>query len=686
MLKEFVKYDPLYRVIEVSKELLDMEKKLSKEYERLKNISNLGLVTHFFETAKFSKYEHLIGTLYQVNSLISNTKIEEKYKKPLLISAIILHLGHFPYTYATEEALLLAANCGKDINSNRAKDYIKLVLNKVLKAYGKGEEFNNKEIKAILFMKDPKKLYRFFSLEILLDSWKKIKSDFELNDESLKIIIGNLIDERSPGYKYLNLANKSDYVQRDALYLGCAKLDVSPKLLYKNLSDKYSTKYSTTSINEQKLIQITERYLTERFYENPDVISSVNLYTKILASLFLSKNFKLQWLKKFDDDAFKSVITTGIAENNERVHLPNVWTKRAENVLKGDYANNFKRLFTVDLVKIPKVDDIVKAEYYLLKKKASKRGIFRYPFDSGILLYIKYAQKETWDTFKVTFFVNDHIDLLLFLTITDRLTYSSPFFQLFNINEGLARLLSWTGEVRISNECVIEAVSEAIKLLSKKDPKFMRKYILKLMKIKEFRNLWRFRVDDYILYLLRDSEVRDNEIMEQTAKWFSRILLILPLKILRFRETVGYMEKIKNKILELIKTSPQNIKGNYFEALCLLNLITCEKNESNRFEMVVNGMVVLENQNNSKKSDKNEFDIIRIVKNKRNIEIKIYACSISGNIVKKNRDQLVRIVDYLKEKYGNRHKNVHLNTYYMMPKSVKNENYDPKIEPEIYSF
>ena len=78
MLKEFVKYDPLYRVIEVSKELLDMEKKLSKEYERLKNISNLGLVTHFFETAKFSKYEHLIGTLYQVNSLISNTKIEEK--------------------------------------------------------------------------------------------------------------------------------------------------------------------------------------------------------------------------------------------------------------------------------------------------------------------------------------------------------------------------------------------------------------------------------------------------------------------------------------------------------------------------------------------------------------------------------------------------------------------------------
>ena len=206
------------------------------------------------------------------------------------------------------------------------------------------------------------------------------------------------------------------------------------------------------------------------------------------------------------------------------------------------------------------------------------------------------------------------------------------------------------------------------------------------MKIKEFRNLWRFRVDDYILYLLRDSEVRDNEIMEQTAKWFSRILLILPLKILRFRETVGYMEKIKNKILELIKTSPQNIKGNYFEALCLLNLITCEKNESNRFEMVVNGMVVLENQNNSKKSDKNEFDIIRIVKNKRNIEIKIYACSISGNIVKKNRDQLVRIVDYLKEKYGNRHKNVHLNTYYMMPKSVKNENYNPKIEPEIYSF
>jgi len=96
------RYDLLYRVIDETPEMRIIEGKYKSAFERLKKINSLGLVPKVIEMAKYSKYEHAIGTIHQINCLIeinesdSIKKIKEKYYRPLKISAEYLHLGHSP--------------------------------------------------------------------------------------------------------------------------------------------------------------------------------------------------------------------------------------------------------------------------------------------------------------------------------------------------------------------------------------------------------------------------------------------------------------------------------------------------------------------------------------------------------------------------------------------------------------
>jgi HD superfamily phosphohydrolase len=115
------RYDPLYRVIDETDEMRFVEGSFKTLFDRLKGISNLGLIPEVFEMARYPKYEHAIGTVYQVNSLLSivdKKAIPQKYAIPLKFASLFLHLGHFPFTYSSERALLLACNTGCRNNDN----------------------------------------------------------------------------------------------------------------------------------------------------------------------------------------------------------------------------------------------------------------------------------------------------------------------------------------------------------------------------------------------------------------------------------------------------------------------------------------------------------------------------------------------------------------------------------------
>jgi len=57
--------DPLYDHIDIEEELFEKflsHPEIIKEVIRAKNISNLGLVKHVFQSASHSKFEHHLGT------------------------------------------------------------------------------------------------------------------------------------------------------------------------------------------------------------------------------------------------------------------------------------------------------------------------------------------------------------------------------------------------------------------------------------------------------------------------------------------------------------------------------------------------------------------------------------------------------------------------------------------------
>jgi len=186
--------------------------------------------------ARYPKYEHGLGTVHQINSLLDvadENVIPTRYRKSLILASLFLHLGHLPYTYSTERALLLASNLGRRSNENKIKRYVKTKIEKILSRINLDNKRKQDILDNIFSLRDYKSLYRYFSAEILVEKFGNLKDKVDgLNEEDLEVIIKDLVDKENDGYTYLSLADKADFVQRDALYFGTVRIDISPKHLY----------------------------------------------------------------------------------------------------------------------------------------------------------------------------------------------------------------------------------------------------------------------------------------------------------------------------------------------------------------------------------------------------------------------------------------------------------------------
>jgi len=256
-------------MIDGTPEMRIVEGNFKSLFDRLKRINNLGLIPEVFEMARYPKYEHELGTIYQVNNLLNvadENTIPAKYEKPLIIAALFLHLGHLPYTYSTERALLLASNLGHRNKENKIKEYVKTKIEKVLNKTSIDGEKKQNMLDDIFSLHDYNLLYRYFSSEILVERFGNLKTNIAvLGDADLEVIIRDLVDKESEGYYYLNLADEADFVQRDALYFGTVRIDVSPKHLYSGIS-RDNPRFS---VSEEKLMEYNLKYLTERFLFQP---------------------------------------------------------------------------------------------------------------------------------------------------------------------------------------------------------------------------------------------------------------------------------------------------------------------------------------------------------------------------------------------------------------------------------
>ncbi|AKB48402.1 hypothetical protein MSKOL_2625 [Methanosarcina sp. Kolksee] len=679
-----IRYDPLYRVIEETDEMRVVEGTFKPMFDRLKRINNLGLIPEVFGMARYPKYEHQLGTIHQVNCLleiVNNDKIiREKYRMPLQLSSIFLHTGHLPYTYSTERSLLLASNLGKKSDDNNVRKYIIEKVNKVLIKVGYEEEEQQEVLENLFSMEDYKKLYRYFSSENIINKWSTLKKKLQnLEDNQLEIIVKNLIDTESHGYKYLNLADKADYVQRDALYFGAVKIDVSPQHLYREAS-MYNPKFS---VSEEKLIESNLEYLNERFYEHENVLFFSRLYEKILASLIISKSFDKKWLENYTDDQFKRLITENIDATNDKVKLPPVWVKKAKDLFenKVSYTNILH-------LKVPfqKEKTSIDVEYELIKKRRSDRGLLLYPYETGILVTIDYIKLEDLFVHPNSRLYSIHVfqddsnkQLVELLKIIDHLSYHLAIHDIEIIRRNIGEEFSWTKKIRYDNRAIISAIVEAILKLETdkyKEGEFVEKYLQALYNISTYKELWnnfqnQFIWKEQIVYFIKEHKGEDSK--SEMYEYFVRGLLDLPVKLLQYQSTKKYIQDIYNTLLTSIPQEDSNEKkGNLFEALWLIKKLQIEKGD---FQLFFNGMVVVDLEKPKEEQDENEFDVIELIINKEGkAECWIYACSIADNYRQKNQEQITKLTDYIHQVFSD----AIINTRYVIPMDKNNQNWSPR--------
>ena len=685
-------YDPLYRVIDETEEIHIKEGNFRQIFDRLKRISNLGIIPEVFEMARYPKYEHAFGTIYQINSLldiVDERTIPAMYRIPLQLASIFSHLGHLPFTYSTERALLLACNLGDRNQENEVKKHILKVIKKVLDETDLGEKKTKNSINRIFSLEDYKILYRYFSAEILIEKWKKFKNKIKnLKDEDLKIIISDLIDPDSHGYKYLDLADMADYVQRDALYFGTVRIDISPRHLYGKLT-QYEPEFST---NEKKLIENNLNYLKERFYENTDTIWFSRLYEKILASLIISKSFKLKWLKEYDEEKLKRLITYCVDENNHHVSLPPIWTKRAKDLFEQKIS--YSRIFSLKGILFPEEMDIIDIEYILTEKNESERGLLNYPFQKGILLDINYSEMDKGDfsifpnyrLFSIQVFQDDYNKKLSeLLRILKNLSRYMPISSIDNIRKELASQLSWTKTAEVRNDAVFNALVEAVIEIEKGGDHGRRDFIKRVLgsfqKISAFNQLllnfqnlkWYIPINVFLRSGERSGE--SVEVAEKSPLYhiFLGGLLSLPVALLQYRgSTKKCLDEIYHKLLGKVSSPvPNDKKGDFFEALCLMEKMRTKRG---KFQFFINGMVVIDPQKPKDQQDENEFDIIELLINEDDKpECWIYACSIADDYKSKDQEQITKLADYANSIFPA----LIIRTRYLIPKNKSAGDWTP---------
>jgi HD superfamily phosphohydrolase len=684
--KQNFRYDPLYRVIDETKEMQIVEGNFKFLFDRIKKINNLGVIPEVIEMAKYPKYEHELGTVHQINNLLEIADeeiIPPEYRTPLQLAALFLHLGHLPFTFSTERALLLACNLGDRSQENGIKKYVKKRLVKVLDKADFNDEKKENVVKDLFSLRDCKLLYKYFSGDIVIKKWRNLKDKFDsLGDESLKIIIKDLIDTENYGYAFLNLADKADFVQRDALYFGTVRLDVSPKHLYRHPT-KYMPKFS---ISEEKLIESCLNYLTERFYDNSGVVVFSRLLEKIVASLITSTNFKERWLEDYNDEEFRWLLIEGLDKDNKRSGLPKTWISRAKDLFSGSF--KFSNIFTLAEIAFQKEKDIIDVEYELTGKGVSERGLLTYPFDTGVLLAIDYSDVEgfqfdqNYRTFSIRLYQDDSKkNMLDLLKIIKNLSHYLSITHVENVREGLATGLSWTEKVDFNVDVTINAIVEAILNIesrnSYKKGDFVEKYLKNITSIATYDELWHSFENILVwksqisLHLVRH---RDSLKEDKVYHHFVDGLLSLPVRLLQFKTTKPYLDEIYNALFEIISNVDfEGNRGDFFEALCLIDKMRTKKGG---FQLFLNRMVVIDPAKPRNEQQDTDYDIIelRVDGNDTKAECWIYECSIVDNYASKDRDKITKLSDNVASVFND----LTIYTKFLIPRNKAAGDWHPK--------
>jgi hypothetical protein len=517
-----------------------------------------------------------------------------------------------------------------------------------------------------------------------------------VGEGDLKTVVENLILKNSDGYSYLELANKADYVQRDALYFGTVKIDLSPKHIYSGIS-KYDPSFG---INEKQLIETNLKYLSERFYNNDEVIWFSRLLEKVIASILLSENFNLSWLDSYNDSQFERLICQKRDKNNNHVNISRNWTKRAKKIINKRI--KFGKVFGLEdkFDPVPIGGDVIDAEYGVVGKRESKRGLLEYPFKDGVLVTLDYAE-GTYNTmladsgegenrYQVRVFQDvDQRRIKPLLKILHNLSPHLSFSHVAEVRSGLGQLLSSTGTVRYDNtyglsDSVVNSLARVLESMWDDDEADLGSLFSEFRNgLKTYDSVWRSAENS--IWLMTDGNYLGAPNPTGSTNRFRGVvtgLLSLPIRLLQYSKPKNFLRRVKETALQFVRDGENDPKrGDIFEAACLLDRILDQRSE---FQFFLNGLIEVDPNSPRANRDVNEHDIIELrYKETGDCEIVIYACTISENYKSKDRSSLSNIGTHI---HDNVFEGVKISTRHMVPKDMEQDEWNPEIEDAGTNF
>ncbi len=162
--------DPLYEdFIIIEDNLLKVVEHYS--FQRLRRISQLGLVSYIYPGATHTRFSHSLGVLYLMEEAIKNLqmkdfKIDQTLKFALQFTALVHDIGHGPFSHALEMTIL----------NKKHEDITKIIIDKILRNVV-GDEISEIAIKIINNLFELKFANEIISSQLDVDRLDYIRRD-----------------------------------------------------------------------------------------------------------------------------------------------------------------------------------------------------------------------------------------------------------------------------------------------------------------------------------------------------------------------------------------------------------------------------------------------------------------------------------------------------------------------------
>lgn len=277
-IKDKIINDPIYGIISI-KESIIHEIIEHPYFQRLRRISQLGLVNLVYPGANHTRFQHALGTLHLMQKVITNLNtrgnfISEKDATDLKLAILLHDIGHGPFSHALENVII------DDHNHEKISLMFMRILN---------EKFKKKLSGCIkIFTNNHKKrfLNQLVSSQLDIDRLDYIKRDSFYTG----VVEGNIGSDRL--INMLNISGNQLVAEEKAIY-SIEKFLISRQFMYWQVY-----LHKTVVIAEKMLLNFFKRHKYLQKCGNNDTI---NNKFKELLSAKLSIESKLKIFAEIDD-------------------------------------------------------------------------------------------------------------------------------------------------------------------------------------------------------------------------------------------------------------------------------------------------------------------------------------------------------------------------------------------------